>query len=64
MASAEPVEIHSLIQGGDVSTLQKTIVALREQAFPRRPVEKLRDKVHKAKDSSPEDDGRGRTATR
>ena len=53
MASAEPLEIHRLIEGGDAGALRKTIVALREQAFFRRPVEKLREKIHKAKESSP-----------
>ena len=52
MAPAEPLEIHGLIEEGDASALRKTIVALREQAFFRRPVDKLREKIHKARKSS------------
>jgi hypothetical protein len=52
MAPAEPLEIHGLIEEGDASALRRTIVALREQAFFRRPVDKLREKIHKARKSS------------
>ena len=64
MAPAEPLEIHSLIEGGDASALRKTIEALREKAFFRRPVETLREKIHKAKEKSSEEDERGGTATK
>ena len=64
MAPAEPLEIHSLIEGGDASALRKTIVTLRENAFFRRPVEKLREKIHKKKEKSSEEDKRGGTATK
>jgi hypothetical protein len=49
MAPAEPLEIHGLSEEGDASALRRTIGALREQAFFRRPVDKLREKIHKAK---------------
>jgi hypothetical protein len=49
MPPAEPLEIHNLIEEGEAGALRKTIEALREQAFFRRPVEKLREKLHKAK---------------
>jgi hypothetical protein len=52
MAPAEPLEIHGLIEEGDAGALRRTIVALREQAFFRRPVDKLRERIHKAKKSS------------
>jgi len=48
MAPAEPLEVHSLIEGGTASALRKTIEALRENAFFRRPVEKLREKIQKS----------------
>ena len=64
MAPAEPLEIHSLIEGGDASALRKTIEALREKAFFRRPVETLREKIHKVKEKSSEEDERGGTATK
>jgi hypothetical protein len=52
MAPAEPLEIHGLIEEGDASALRRTIVALRDQAFFRRPVDKIREKIHKARESS------------
>ena len=53
---AEPLEIHNLIEGSDTNALRKTIRALRETAYFRRPVEKLREKIHRPKgDSSPTD---------
>ena len=64
MAPVEPLEIHGLIEGGDASALRKTIVTLRENAFFRRPVEKLREKIHKKKEKSSEEDKPGGTATR
>ena len=63
MAPAEPLEIHSVIEGGDASALRKTIEALREKAFFRRPVEKLREKIHKAENPS-EEEKRGGTAAK
>ena len=64
MAPAEPLEIHRLIEGGDASALRKTIGTLRENAFFRRPVEKLREKIHKKKETSSEEDKPGGTATK
>ena len=49
VAPAEPLEIHSLIEGSEASALRKTIETLREKAFFRRPVETIRQKIHKAK---------------
>ncbi len=46
IASAEPLEVHRLIEGGDAGALRKTIEGLRDKAFFIRPVEKLRDKLH------------------
>ena len=63
MAPPEPLEIHRLIEGGDVSTLRKRIDALREQAFFLRPVEKLRETIHKAKKMSSEEDKPSGSAT-
>ena len=64
MPLAEPLEIHSLIEGGDASALRKTIVTLRENAFFRRPVEKLREKIHKKKEKSSDEDKSGGTTTK
>jgi hypothetical protein len=64
MASAEPLEIHRLVEGGDASVLRKTIAELREKAFFMRPVEKLREKIHKAKETSSEEDTPGGSATK
>ena len=63
MPLAEPLEIHSLIEG-DASALRKTIVTLRENAFFRRPVEKLREKIHKKKEKSSDEDKPGGTTTK
>ena len=51
MAPAEPLEIHSIIESGEASTLRKRIDTLLEQAFFRRPVEKLRDRLHQSTES-------------
>jgi hypothetical protein len=56
MAPAEPLEIHRLIEGGDAGGLRKTIAALRQKAFFIRPVEKLREKIHSARERSSEGD--------
>ena len=64
MAPAEPLEIHRLIEGGDASALRKTIDELREQAFFLRPVEKLGEKIHKAKEKSSEEDTPSGSATK
>ena len=63
MPLAEPLEIHSLIEG-DASALRKTIVTLRENAFFRRPVEKLREKILKKKEKSSDEDKPGGTTTK
>ena len=52
MAPAEPLEIHRLIEGGDASVLRKPIAELRNTAFFQRPVDKLREKIHKAMEKS------------
>lgn len=62
MAPPEPLEIHRLVEGGDASVLRKTIAELREKAFFMRPVEKLREKIHKAKEKSSEEDTPGGSA--
>ena len=51
MAPPEPLEIHSIIESGDASALRKRIDGLLEQAFFRRPVEKLRDRLHQSSES-------------
>jgi len=56
MAPAEPLEIHRLVEGGEASVLRKTIAELREKAFFIRPVEKLREKIHKAREKSSEEE--------
>jgi hypothetical protein len=48
MAPPEPLEIHGIIESADVSSLRKRIDGLLEQAFFRRPVEKLRDRLHQS----------------
>jgi hypothetical protein len=48
LAPPEPLEIHSIIEGSDASTLRKRIDALLDQAFFRRPVEKVRDRLYKS----------------
>jgi hypothetical protein len=53
LAPTEPLEIHRLIEGGDVGALRKTIADLRDKAFFIRPVEKLREKLHKAVKEKP-----------
>lgn len=64
MAPGEPLEIHRLIEGGDASALRKTIAELREKAFFMRPVERLREKIHSAREKSSEEDKRGGTDTK
>jgi hypothetical protein len=51
MAPPEPLEIHSIIEGGDAGTLRKRVDELLEKAFFRRPVEKLRDRLHHSSES-------------
>ncbi len=51
MAPPEQLEIHSIIEGGEAGTLRKRIDALLEQAFFRRPVEKLHDRLHQSSES-------------
>lgn len=51
MAPPEPLEIHSIIEGGEASTLRKRIDALLEQAYFRLPVEKIRDRLHQSTES-------------
>ncbi len=51
MAPPEPLEIHSIIESGEASTLRKRIDALLEQAYFRRPVETLRDRLHQSTES-------------
>ena len=63
MAPPEPLGIHRLIEGGDASALRQKIAELREKAFFVRPVEKLREKLHSAREKSSEQDERGRTDT-
>jgi hypothetical protein len=46
VAMPEPLEIHSIIDGGEAGILRKRIDALLDQAFFRRPVEKLREVLH------------------
>jgi hypothetical protein len=62
-APAEPLPIYRLIEGADASALRKTIEALREKAFFRRPVEKLQEKIHQAKKKSSEEENPGGTGT-
>jgi len=64
MAPPEPLEIHRLVEGGDASVLRKTIAELRAKAFFIRPVEKFREKIHKAKEKSSEGDTPSGSATK
>jgi hypothetical protein len=64
MAPAEPLEIHRLVEGGDASVLHKTIAELRQKAFFIRPVEKLREKIHKVKETPSEEDKPSGSATK
>jgi hypothetical protein len=63
MAPAEPLEIHRLVDGGDSRALRRTIAELREKAFFIRPVEKLRETIHKVKEKSSDDTKRDGAAT-
>jgi hypothetical protein len=62
MPPAEPLEIHRLLDGGDSRALRKTIAELREKAFFIRPVDKLRETIHKVKAKSSQESDRGGTA--
>jgi hypothetical protein len=64
MASADPLEVHRLIEGAEASVLRKTIAELREKAFFIRPVEKLREKIHKAREKSSQEDSPSGSATK
>ncbi len=63
-ASAEPLVIHRLIESGEESFLRKTLAELREKAFFIRPVETLREKIHRAKEKSSEEDKPNGSATK
>jgi hypothetical protein len=63
IAPPEPLEIHRLVEGGDAGALRRTIAALRESAFFRRPVEKLREKIHTRVKPSEEEQGGGAATT-
>lgn len=63
MAAAKPLEIRRLIEGGGASVLRKTIAELRNTAFVKRPVEKLREKIRKAMEKSSEEDNPSGSAT-
>lgn len=54
LAPAEPLQVHRVIEGGEAGFLRKTIAELREKAFFIRPVEKLREKIHSARERSSE----------
>jgi hypothetical protein len=56
VASAEPLEIHRRIVGGDASALGTTIDELGEQAFFLRPAETLGETIDKATMKSSEGD--------
>ena len=58
-----PGEIHRLIEGGDASVVRKAIAELRNTAFFERPVEKLREKIHKAMEKSSLEDNPSGSAT-
>ena len=53
IAPTELLEIHRLVEGGDVGAMRKTIAELRDKAFFIRPIEKLREKLHKAAKEKP-----------
>lgn len=64
LAPAEPLAIHRFIEGAEATGLRKTIAELRDKAFFIRPVEKLREKIHRVKDEpSGEDKLTGSTRT-
>ena len=62
-APAEPLVIHRLIESGEEGFLRKTIAELREKAFFIRPVETLREKIHRAKEKPSEEDKPNGSAT-
>jgi hypothetical protein len=47
----EPLETRNIIDSGEASALRRRIDSLREQAFFRRPVEKLGDRLHRGTES-------------
>jgi len=63
MAPAKPLETHRLIVGGDASVLRTPIAEIRNAAFFERPVEKLREKIHKAMEKSSSEDNPSGSAT-
>ena len=63
IAPAEPLEIHRLVDGCESGALRKTIAELRQKAFFIRPVEKLRDTIHKRKEKPSEDSKRDATVS-
>lgn len=63
LAPVEPLEIHRLVDASDSGALRRTIAELRAKAFFIRPVEKLRETIHKVKEKSPDDGTRSGTAT-
>jgi hypothetical protein len=63
MTPAEPLEIHCLIEGRDAAVPRKTIAELRNTAFVKRPVERLREKIHKAMEKSSVDEPSGSATT-
>ena len=63
LAPTESLVIHRLVESGDVSALRRTIAELREKAFFIRPVEKLREKLHKATEKHPGEDTPNESAT-
>lgn len=60
---AEPLEIHRLVDGSDAGALRRTIAELREKAFFIRPVEKLRETIHKVKEKSSDNSKQDDTAS-
>jgi hypothetical protein len=58
IAPPEPLEIHDLVDGSDVSELRKIIAELRDKAFFIRPVETLWEKLHCAPGMASENQGR------
>ena len=62
MTPAEPLQIHRLVDGGDAGALRKTIAELRDKAFFIRPIDKLRETIHKVKAKSSQESERDGTA--
>ena len=65
MAPVEALQIHGPIEGGEASVLRETMDEHRDRAFFLRPVERLREKIHKApeKSSGVEDEPSGSATT-